>query len=76
MSRFVSYEVELAEALEEGAAGDGISLGPTDALLAAQALRLLGHLKGRVGDRRRLKALRSRAVAAIPRPIESGARPF
>lgn len=48
----VPYIVELAEYLEAGADRDGAGLGPSDALLAARALRTLDRLNGGLGRRR------------------------
>ena len=47
----VPYLVELAEYLEAGAGRDGAGLGPSDALLAARALRTLDRLNGGLGRR-------------------------
>lgn len=41
MSEETLYALQLAEALDEAGETDGVTLGPTDAALAAKALRAL-----------------------------------
>lgn len=59
------YEVQLAEHLE-APTGDGAFLGPTDAALAAEALRFFSALKY-PSDDRHVRAVKAKLIRRLRR---------